>query len=362
MRICLLEGDMSRSGGTERMAAWLAGVLSERWDVSLISLRQQGELFFSLKEGVRYAVVPEQTGRLGILRQIRWIRQYLRQEKADWVINVDVGMGFYGILAALGTGTSVITWEHGNFCNNWNSRLFPLLRRIAARFSDALVVLTHRDQENYSRNIPRCAPIHVIPNPVDSCEPAWRPENRVILSAGHLLPNKGFHRAVQVAARVLKDRPGWRWVICGEGPERERLETMIREAGLEDRILLPGLVKDMEEAYSAAAMVVLTSDLEGLPMVLLEGKARCLPLVAFDIMTGPSEIIREGTDGFLVEPFDLEGMARRIGSLMDDENLRREMSAAAGEDRNRFSSEEIGKNWEKLLKINRKRTGNPRNL
>lgn len=349
MRICLLEGDMSRAGGTERMAAWLANGLSERWDVSVLSLRQQGELFYELNEAVRYAVVPEQTGRLGMLRQIRWIRRYLRSEGMDWVINVDVGMGFYGILAALGTATRVITWEHGNFCNNWNSRLFPLFRRIAARFSNALVVLTHRDQENYTGNIARCAPIHVIPNPVAACEPVFDPDSRIILSAGHLLPNKGFHRAVQVAAQVLKDRSDWRWVICGEGPERERLEAMIREAGLEGRVLLPGLVKDMDNAYRRAAMVVLTSDLEGLPMVLLEGKSHGLPLVAFDIMTGPSEIIRDGTDGFLVEPFDLDGMARQIGRLMDGDDLRAAMAAAAEKDRERFSDREIMKKWINLL-------------
>lgn len=341
MRICFLEGDMSRAGGTERMTAWLANGLVGKYEVSVVSLAQQGELFYTLNAGVDYRTVSEQT----LWKRIRWINRYLRRNAVDWVVNVDVGMGFYGILAALGTGARVITWEHGNFCNNWNSRLFPYFRRFAARFSDALVVLTNRDRENYTRHIRRCAPIHVIPNPVGDCGPAYDPGNRVILSAGHLLPNKGFHRAVEVAAAVLPDRPDWRWIICGEGPERNRLEAMIREWGLEDRVLLPGLVKDMESMYRRAAMVVLTSDLEGLPMVLLEGKARRLPLVAFDIMTGPSEIIRDGTDGILIPAFDLDGMAREIGRLMDSEELRSTMAAAAGEDLTRFSEDAVLNQW-----------------
>lgn len=350
MRICILEGDMSRAGGTERMTSWLANALSARETVSVIGLRQESQaLFFPLDRAVRYAVAPQSGGKLRIFRQIRWIRRYLRENRIDWVINVDMGMGFYGILAARGTGARVITWEHGNYFNNWGSRLFPHMRRFAAKHSDAVVLLTQRDRENYLQHIPSCAPVQVIPNPVTPCAPAFDPGSRTILSVGHLFANKGFHRAVELAAMVLKDRPDWRWVICGEGPEREKLEAMIRSAGLQDRVLLPGLVKDLEPMYRTAAMMVMTSELEGLPMVLLEGKARGLPLAAFDIMTGPSEIIRDSVDGFLVEPFDLQAMAQRIAQLMDCESLRVQMSENARLDLEKFSEETILRAWLSLL-------------
>ena len=350
MRVCFLEGDMSRPGGTERMTAWLANALSERAAVSVVSLRQTSEaLFFPLKEGVSYIVVPHQSGKLCIWKQIRWIRRFIRENRIDRVINVDMGMGFYGILAARGTGARVITWEHGNYYNNWESRLFPHLRRFAAKHSDAVVLLTQRDRENYLRHIPGCAPLEVIPNPVTPCSPEYDPESRMILSMGHLVPNKGFHRAVSLAAMVLKDRPDWKWVICGEGPERQNLESMIRAEGLQDRVLLPGLVKDPAQMYRSAAMLVMTSDLEGLPMVLLEGKSHGLPLAAFDIMTGPSEIIRDGENGFLVHPFDLKIMAQRIAQLMDQQLLRARMSQNAFQDLENFSEEKILRNWLRIL-------------
>lgn len=352
MRICFLEGDMSRTGGTECMTSWLANALSARGAVSVIGLRQASEaLFFPLDQAVDYTVAPQYSGKLRIWNQIRWIRRYLLENRIDWVINVDMGMGFYGILAACGTGARVVTWEHGNYYNNWGSRLFPHLRRFAAKRSDAVVLLTQRDRENYLRHIPSCSPVTVIPNPVSPCETSFDPQSRTILSVGHLVPNKGFHRAVEIAARVLKHRTDWSWVICGEGPERDRLEGMIKAAGLEDRILLAGLVTDMDKMYSRAAMMVMTSDLEGLPMVLLEGKAHGLPMVAFDIMTGPSEIIRDGVDGFLVDPFDLETMAQKVGLLMDREELRVRMSESAGVDLERFSEDTILQNWETLLEL-----------
>ena len=351
MRICFLEGDMSRTGGTERMTAWLANSLCETHQVSVLSLRLGGgEVFFPLDAAVTHRVLPGFSGKAGIGKQIRWIHRYIKENHIDRVINVDMGMGFYGILAAKGTNARTVTWEHGNFFNNWGSRLFPHMRRFAARHSDAVVVLTKRDQENYQANICRCAPLHVIPNPVKPADAAYDPGSKMILSVGHLLENKGFRRAVEIAAEILPAHPDWTWVICGEGPERPRLEKMIRERHLEKQVSLPGLVRDMETMYRKAAMLVMTSDMEGLPMVLLEGKSHGLPLVAFDIMTGPSDIIDDGLNGFLVEPFDLDAMASKLCTLMDDSEYRNGMSSRSELNMDRFREETIIQQWEVLLK------------
>lgn len=351
MKICLLEGDMSRTGGTERMAAWLANTMCRHHEVHILSLRlAKGKVFFPLDPGVIHETVPSFPGKLGILRQIRWISGYLRQHQLQRVINVDMGMGFYGILAAKGTGARVITWEHGNFYNNWGSRLFPHLRRYAAKHSDTVVVLTQKDKKNYEENIKGCAPVTVIGNPAQPHHAAYDINSRTILSVGHLLENKGYHRVVEMAKKILPSRPDWNWVICGEGPERARLEAAIREAGLEGRVLLPGLIEDMDAQYRKAAMLVLTSDMEGLPMTFLEGMSWGLPLIAFDIMTGPSDIIDDGVNGHLVDAFDLDTMAQKLATLMDDASLREKLSAGSAIGMEKFSEDNILTAWEELLR------------
>ena len=349
MRICILEGDMSRTGGTERMAAWLANALCPNHEVHMLSLRlAKDKVFYPLSDGVNHSVVSAFSGKLGIFKQIRWIKQYLKTHKIDRVINVDMGMGFYGILAAKGTKAKVITWEHGNYHNNWGSRLFPHMRRYAAKKSDGVVLLTEKDRQNYDTK--KHAPITVIPNPATAHDHPYDTTSRTILSVGHLLENKGYHRVVEMGKRILPTRPEWKWVICGEGPERQRLEAAIKEAGLEKQILLPGLIRDMEEQYKTAAIQVLTSDMEGLPMTLLEGKGWGLPLVAFDIMTGPSDIIDDGVNGYLIAPFNLDAMAQKLTVLMDNRNQRQALSAGAVVGMNRFSEETILTAWERLLK------------
>lgn len=350
MNICFLCGDASKAGGTERMTAWLANQLCGEHQVVILSLHMAGDVFFPLKDGVCHQTLPTYPGKTGILKQILWIRRYILENHIDRVINVDMGMGFYGILAAAGTSAKTITWEHGNYFNNWGSRLFPYMRRFAAKHSDAVAVLTERDRENYLTHIPGCAPIHVLPNPAQMRDAKYDPDSKIILSVGHLLENKGYHRAVDVASKILPRHRGWQWIICGEGPERARLEQMIRDAGLEEQMKLPGLIRDMEPVYGQAAILVLTSEMEGLPMVLLEGKSHGLPLVAFDIMTGPSDIIADGVNGYLVDPFDLEQMAQKLELLMEDESLRVQMSRDASAGMEKFSEEMILSKWKYLLK------------
>lgn len=351
MRICLLEGDMSRTGGTERMAAWLANALCHEHQVHILSLRlATGRVFYPLEHGVTHGVVPTFPGKLGIFKQIHWIGQYLKEHEIHRVINVDMGMGFYGILAARGTSTKVITWEHGNYCNDWGSRLFPWLRRYAAKKSDAVVLLTEKDKQNYDEHIKGHAPVTVIGNPAARHDNIYDMNSRTILSVGHLLQNKGYHRVVEIGKKILPSRPDWKWVIWGEGPERERLETAIREAGLEEQILLPGVTRDMDAQYQKAAMLVLTSDMEGLPMTLLEGKGFRLPLLAFDIMTGPSDIIDDGVNGYLVPPFQLDTMAEKLAALLDDESLRQRLSAGSVVGMEKFSEDSILSAWEEVLR------------
>lgn len=350
MRICFLEGDMSRAGGTERMATLLANEFVKKHEVYILSSQfQKGQVFYKLDEDVNHIPMPVSNGKTGILKQINFIHHFIKLEKIDRIINVDIGMGFYGILATKGTNAKVITWEHANYYNNWESKIFPYFRKFAAKYSDALVVLTERDKENYKTHIKTNVPIYVIPNPVSKHEFEYDIHSKIILSAGQLLPIKGYDKAIQIAAKVLKKYPDWKWVICGEGPERQHLEQMIHQAGLENNVILPGAVKDMNKQYQQAAMFVLTSKMEGLPMVLLEAMAWGLPLISFDIMTGPSDIIIDEINGYLIEPDDTNAMADKIMNLINDERLRNQLSKQSQIQMDKFSLASIVDKWKKII-------------
>lgn len=349
MRLVFLEGDMSRSGGTERMTAMLANALSKKHVVSILTLHGNGNSFFPLESSVNCLSLQKKHPR-------KAIRSFIQKNSVDFVVNVDTGMALFGIPASVGTKTKVITWEHSNFYNNWGSKWFPYIRRFAAQFSDAVVVLTERDKQNYEENVSRCNRVVTIANPVELHEIKYPIESKIILSAGHLSPIKRFGLIPDIGNLVFAQHPDWQWHIYGEGLERTLIKEKISQYGLEKNIILDGSVKSMDEAYCVAAMYVMTSEMEGLPMVLLEAKSYGLPIVSFDIMTGPAEIVRDGINGYLVENGNIAAMANQICQLIEQPMLRKQFSDATVLDMNKFDRGEIIAKWENLFLELKKQT------
>ena len=107
--------------------------------------------------------------------------------------------------------------------------------------------------------------------------------------------------------------------------------------------------KDVRDVFPRYAIGTLTSYREGLPLFLLEGSAFGLPLVSFDVDTGPRDIITEGENGCLIEPYDHDAYACALGRLMDDEDERARMSAASHRRADAFSEDAIYEKWKALI-------------
>lgn len=346
MNILFLEGDMSRSGGTERMTAWLANQLSQKFNVHIISLHFENDsFFFPLSDIVSHKTL--ESGNM--FSQICQIRHYIKQNNINTIINVDTGMGIFGIIASAFKNTKVITWEHSNFYNNWNSKIFPLLRKIAAKFSNEIVVLTEKDKQNYLSNIRCCKPVTVISNPIGKLNTNYDLNSKTILSVGLLCKIKRFDRIIPIAKEVFAKHPDWSWIICGNGPEKANLEKMISDNNLVGKIILAGNVKNLVDYYKKSAIFVLTSQIEGLPMVLLEAKSHKLPIVSFDIQTGPSDVVRHNQNGFLIKPYDIEEMTQKITTLVENSCLRKQFSDGTVLDIEKFSQERIIEQWINLI-------------
>lgn len=346
MNICFLEGDMSRRGGTERMTAFLANKFITTENVYVVSLNMiNNDIFYNLDKRIAHNRNPKTK----LVSKILWIRKFLKQNKIDVLVNVDIGIAFYGILASKGLKLKVITWEHSNFYNNWNSKIFPYLRKIAFKYSDTLVVLTEKDKKNYLNNIKAKTPIYVIANPIKQHDFFYDCNSKIILSAGGLIKIKRFDRVIEIAKNILFEYDDWKWVICGDGEERSALEKMINKAGLNEKVMLLGTIKNMEDQYKQASMFVLTSDIEGLPMVLLEAKSWGLPLISFDIMTGPSDIIRNNINGYLIDNYSTTEMTNKIINLIDNVEKRKIFSKNTVLDMEKFNEEYILKQWYLLI-------------
>lgn len=358
INICFFSGDITRSGGTERVAALIANELNKdnNYNISFVSLTERREEpFFSLDAGIdRYKLYDKVTrGATHILGYIHRLKNLVKKYNIEILVDIDGIIDMYSIPVKWMTRVKVISWEHFNLYNHPNQKLREKVRRFAVKYLDAIVTLTEQDRDCYLSELSFKCPIQAIYNPVTytGIDNKYNEQSKIIMSVGRLTYQKGFDRLVEIAELVLNKHADWKWLIFGEGEDRETLEQMIVTKGLSDNLKLMGNVNDIDYRYNESAMFVMTSRFEGLPMTLLEAKYYKLPIISFDIKTGPKECIIEGVNGYLVEENDNQTMAYRINNLIEDAEKRISFSEHALEDTEKFETQKIVKQWKELFNI-----------
>ena len=125
--------------------------------------------------------------------------------------------------------------------------------------------------------------------------------------------------------------------------------VLARELGIEKNVNFCGNVNDLAARYHNYAVFILPSYYEGLPLVLLEAQAAGLPIVSFDCPTGPAEIVTDGVNGYLIPTYDTDAMARRINTLIENDETRLSFSKKSGISIDKFSKERVLALWHELI-------------
>ncbi len=147
-----------------------------------------------------------------------------------------------------------------------------------------------------------------------------------ILCVGRLVSSKGQRILIEAVARVLQRGCDCTLCLVGDGPDRGDLEDLVAEKKLASSIRFAGSVNQdqIREYYDRAEIFALASFAEGIPVVLMEAMAMEIPCVTTSI-NGIPELIRDGVDGVLVAPSDVEGLADALCRLICEPELRRSL-------------------------------------
>jgi glycosyltransferase involved in cell wall biosynthesis len=327
--------------------------------------------------------VAQQAERQGIAVEIipcngRWdwsvvsqIRRLVKKHDVDVLHPHGYKADLYAWAAAAGSRVALVATSH-----NWPSkalsmRAYAVVDRLALRSFDKVVVVSDAVAQILRRSGVANEKVELIPNGVDLARfrdvaPALRTETRegaepIVGFVGRLVAEKGGVALLHAAQRVLAKRAKTKFVLVGEGPARQEWEALSRELGIDRQITFTGARNDMPEVYASFDAMVLPSEIEALPMCLLEAMAAGKPVIATRVGAIP-RLIMNGTTGLLIEPGDVNGLTKAILRVLEDRDFARRLGEK-GRERvaQHFSAEQMAKNYigtyEQVLASRGGRTG-----
>ncbi|EAJ0711099.1 glycosyltransferase family 4 protein, partial [Campylobacter jejuni] len=212
----------------------------------------------------------------------------------------------------------------------WHIKAPKKKKMIFNRF-DTIIILSSRELEKWKKWHKN---IQVIPNFLPFISPKENDlSQKVVLSVGRFTQEKGFFRLIDIWEMVQKNEKfkEWKLHIIGDGILKEKIQDKIKIKNLEKSIILKPFTREIEKEYLKASIYVMTSHFEGFGMVLAESASYTIPSIAFDINTGPSDIIDNKKSGFLIEDGNLQEFANKLKILMQDESLREKFGKNAKE-------------------------------
>jgi glycosyltransferase involved in cell wall biosynthesis len=356
VKICFFSGDISRTGGTERVTTLIANALANRgFDVFILSVRGGNRASFFTEANVQlYSLCMDQfSANLSDLRVIKRLRSFIIKNNIDYIVDVDVILSYYSVLASIFSKTKVVSWEHFYYYINLGDFGQKIRRKIARlfilRFTHSIVVLTEKDQKNYLNKYYNKLKVVTINNPITSVgDKRSDLINKSVVAVGRLVHEKGFDLLIKAWGLVHQKRPDWVLHIVGSGVDYDLLRKMVACLGLEKSITFIANTENVEKFYLDASIYAMTSRFEGFGMVLLEAKSYGLPIVSFDSDCGPGEIVKHNYDGYLVKFGDINTLAICLLELMNDEEKRINFGKRARLD-NRFELQRIIRQWENIF-------------
>lgn len=356
------------SGGMERVLSMKANYLAENlgYDIYIITTGQKNRKpFFPLSPKIKthdLAINYAEENDNSVFRKIlpfisklifhkKKLTEFLLKTQPDITISMFGNEMFF--INNINDGSKKIIESHFNKFHRLQlgrKGIFKLADLIRDKFNtrlckkfDKLILLTNEDKGYWKafKNL------EVISNPC-MLKSANRANllSKQVIAIGRYTYQKGFDLLIDSWSIIHKKHPEWILKIVGSGILYEELNEKINKLNLQSVIRLEKTqTDDILKEYLSSSIYALSSRYEGFPMVLLEASACGLPIVAFRCKCGPSDIIKNGFNGFLVEEGDIEDFANSINKLIDNEELRSNMGWNSYQTSLLYDIDSIMKNW-----------------
>ena len=320
-------------GGTENVVLQLCEILSAK--VNKIVVCSSGGVHEKVLQemGIKHYMLPDMASKnpIDMLKSYRVIKKIIKKEQITIIHSHHRMAAFYAGLVAPKKVVKVAN-AHNTFMDK------KKLTQLAYRNTKVVAVgeMVKKNLTEYFK-IPKeqvCV-IHNAVKPFDSnivpIEILYKEHSKgnvLIGNIGRLSEQKGMKYFIDAAGIIVKTHPDTCFIIVGDGEEREQLHAQVEEKGLQDKVLFLGYRKDIQNVMSQLDFVVLSSLWEGLPLTPIEAYSVGKTVIGTAV-DGTQEIIRDGVDGYLVEPRNTMQLAEKMNKLIDNAEMRKNMGRQA---------------------------------
>lgn len=339
----------------------------ETFNIILVSLTnysdEESAVKLNKEVGVNFHRINEKD-RLDF-SSLRKISILIKQHNIDILSCHGYKADFYGyILRTLfKCHVKLLTIAHGWVTPGLKLQIYYFLDKLVLRFFDKIILVSESQRRELSGFIVPAKKIVIINNAINSESYKkvledydfrkkfdLKSDDKIIGFVGRLSREKDVGTTLYAIKEVINYQKNIKFLVVGEGPERQSLEKIAKYLGISKNIVFAGYQKDVKKIYNILDLYVSAALKEGFPNSILEAQGMGVPCIATDI-SGNNEIIENGLNGFLFRPKDYKTLSQRIATLLENRNLAiRFVAEGQRIIKERFSLEERIRRLENLYK------------
>lgn len=347
-KIALLIDSLS-SGGAEKMVANLSkSFVDKGYDVTIIIMQDEvkynysGNLYNFGKLKVKYSK----------LKAFFVFKNYFKTQHFDAIIDHRVRKIWLKefIFATLVFKKSrVIYVVHHYDLTLYFPSLFSFLSKLTIVKNASVIAVSKRIKEKVKTKLNiNSQVIYNFPEAICNIEGVSL-SFKFIIAVGRLEKIKQFDSLINSYYSSKLPENNIKLLIFGEGSERVKLQTLIEQKQLTNRVELKGFKTNVGSYIKSAEALIMSSEKEGFPMVLIEAVQLKTSVISFNCPSGPEEIISDGVNGILVENQNFNALSEAMNNLVLDQNARNKIMNNLNDYESPFKQENIIKQWETLI-------------